>query len=133
MDALLLPVGEEWYAIDLAVVREVVPAPAVTPLPGAPESVLGVVNLRGEVVPVFDTGTLIGVGPAPPDHLVVIETPAGPGALSVTAQPQAVELGASAGPSELASGRGRYAVGIRVVTLLDPAQLLSPDRIALAP
>ena len=34
--ALLLPVGEEWHAIELATVREVLAVPPVAVLPTAP-------------------------------------------------------------------------------------------------
>jgi purine-binding chemotaxis protein CheW len=41
------------YALRLAAVARVVRAAAVTPLPEAPEIVLGVLNLQGEVLPVL--------------------------------------------------------------------------------
>ena len=46
MRALLLPVGADRYALDLTRIYEVVRAPALTALPGAPPGVLGVMNLR---------------------------------------------------------------------------------------
>lgn len=33
-----------------------------TPLPNAPPHMLGIVNIRGEIVPVFDVGALLGFG-----------------------------------------------------------------------
>ena len=42
------------YALPLASVERVVRAVAVTPLPDAPEVILGVINVQGRVVPVAD-------------------------------------------------------------------------------
>jgi purine-binding chemotaxis protein CheW len=45
--------GEE-YAVSLEHVREVIPYDTVTRVPGMPDAVRGVTNLRGSVVPVVD-------------------------------------------------------------------------------
>jgi purine-binding chemotaxis protein CheW len=42
------------YAINIAYVAELLRMVAITPLPASPEWVLGVVNLRGKVIPVID-------------------------------------------------------------------------------
>lgn len=42
------------YAVSLASVREVIRPGDITPVPGAPDDVLGIVNLRGQIVPVLD-------------------------------------------------------------------------------
>jgi len=42
------------YAVSLASVREVIKPGDITPVPGAPDDVLGIVNLRGQIVPVLD-------------------------------------------------------------------------------
>ena len=47
--------GELRYALPLAVVERVVQAVELTPLPGAPDLVRGVINVQGRIVPVFDT------------------------------------------------------------------------------
>lgn len=46
--------AHERYAIESAHVREVVPLENLTPLPCTPAFVLGIVNLRGEIVSVID-------------------------------------------------------------------------------
>jgi purine-binding chemotaxis protein CheW len=50
----LVRIGAESYAIDLKRVEEILPVPALTPLPRAPRFLEGVVRLRGEVLPVVD-------------------------------------------------------------------------------
>ncbi len=59
-------VGEEEYVVDLRRVREVVPPLPVRPVPRAPEAVEGVVDLRGEVIPVVDVRRRFGLPAAPP-------------------------------------------------------------------
>jgi purine-binding chemotaxis protein CheW len=46
--------GEEAYAIDIAMVREIIQMQAITRVPGTPLSMEGVINLRGSVIPVVD-------------------------------------------------------------------------------
>ncbi len=46
--------GDEQYALDIACVREVLRVPSITHVPQMPDFVLGVVNVRGNILPVFD-------------------------------------------------------------------------------
>lgn len=46
--------AEEEYAVDITRVQEVIRVQKITPVPQMPDFVLGVVNIRGSVVPVFD-------------------------------------------------------------------------------
>jgi purine-binding chemotaxis protein CheW len=131
VQALLLPVGADRYALELTAIREVVLAPAVTPLPGAPGAVLGVLNLRGDVVPVLDTAALLGTGRVGRvAFAAVAETDHGPAALAADGEPSTAALGGVAGRSELPAGAGRFAVAGGVVTLLDLEALLAPERLA---
>lgn len=54
LQLLVFLLEEQRFALPLPVVTRVERIVAVTALPGAPEGVLGAVNVRGEVVPVFD-------------------------------------------------------------------------------
>ena len=51
---VVFALDEQRYALFLPAVDTVVRAVEIAPLPKAPEIVLGVVNLRGDVIPVFD-------------------------------------------------------------------------------
>jgi purine-binding chemotaxis protein CheW len=51
---LVFHLGPEIYGVDISMVREIITLPPVTALPLTPDHVLGVINLRGAVVPVFD-------------------------------------------------------------------------------
>jgi purine-binding chemotaxis protein CheW len=57
---LLFGVAGRLCACDLAAVREIIPARAATRLPGAPEWVLGLINLRGTLVTVVDLAVRFG-------------------------------------------------------------------------
>ncbi|HXG51694.1 MAG TPA: chemotaxis protein CheW [candidate division Zixibacteria bacterium] len=51
---LLFTLDDRKYALPLEAVREVVRAVGITPLPEAPAVVLGLIDVRGEIVAVFD-------------------------------------------------------------------------------
>jgi chemotaxis signal transduction protein len=58
-------VGEELYAVSLSDVREVILPPEIVPVPGAGRDVLGVINLRGNVVTVINSRAAFGLGGCP--------------------------------------------------------------------
>ena len=128
--ALLIPVGNDLHALDMTWVREVVATPLVTEVPTAPSSVLGVFNLRGDIVPLFDTAALLGLGTAASgEFAAVVETPKGLAGLVATGIPESVELGQSLGATETEGMIASYAIGSRIATLLDLDALLAPARI----
>src|ERR1700736_2960176 len=129
MRALLIPVGLDLYAVSMESVREVVAAPRLCSLPTAPAAVLGLFNLRGEIVPLFDTAALIGLGRLSAwPFAAVLRTPLGPARLGASRLPEAIVLGESVGPSESHGVTGLYAVGQRLAALIDPEVLLIPAR-----
>ncbi len=71
--------AEETYGIDVMRVQEVLPMSEIAPVPGAPPYVLGIINLRGNVVTVIDTRMRFGLESRETDsasRIVVIETDA---------------------------------------------------------
>ena len=58
---VLLTVDGQTYALPLAAVDRIVRMVEVTPLPGAPEVVEGVVNIQGEVVPIVSIRRRLGL------------------------------------------------------------------------
>ena len=67
-------IGEEEYAIDIMAVREIKGWTDTTALPNQPEFILGVLNLRGTIVPIFDLRCRFGMGltNATTTHVVII-------------------------------------------------------------
>ena len=53
--------GEEEFAVDIAQVQEIIRLQSVTAVPQAPPYVTGVVNLRGNVLPVIDLRARLGM------------------------------------------------------------------------
>jgi purine-binding chemotaxis protein CheW len=56
-------VGKLLTGIDIRHVVQISRVQEITPVPHAPTSVLGVINLRGEVVTEIDLGVLLGLSP----------------------------------------------------------------------
>lgn len=125
-----MPVGSELYALGMDWVREVVATPDVVALVTAPGFVLGLFNLRGQIVPLFDTAALLGVGRvSDATFATVVETPDGLAGLAGTDLPYRSSLGAPIGPSERPGTAGVHRDGDRVVVALDPAVLLTSERL----
>ena len=59
-------VAGQVYALDVSQLREVVRWQPLTPLPGGPTLVEGVIDLHGDVVPVVDLGRALGGSPVEP-------------------------------------------------------------------
>lgn len=53
---MVFEVGAHVFACEMESVREVVPSPPATRLPGTPREVRGLINLRGTIVTVVDVG-----------------------------------------------------------------------------
>lgn len=53
----------ELFGINVFKIREIVAMPAITAMAGSPPNVLGVVNLRGQVIPVIDLPSVVGCVP----------------------------------------------------------------------
>ncbi|MEB1527940.1 chemotaxis protein CheW [Xanthomonas sp. WHRI 7945] len=73
---LRLRCGEQAYALELLKVQEVVLPVPLLALRGTPTAMLGIMNLRGQVVPVIDLGIHLGAAPIEMDMLtrvVVLE------------------------------------------------------------
>jgi len=68
---------DESYGINVMQVQEVLRVSEIAPVPGAPVYVLGIINLRGNVVTVIDTRTRFGLPTAElsdSSRIVIIES-----------------------------------------------------------
>ncbi len=61
LEVLLFSLAAETYAVETRFVREVARFGEFASVPLAPPTLIGVTNLRGEVLPVFDLRPLLGV------------------------------------------------------------------------
>jgi len=133
---VLFRLRAEDYGLPVSVVRTIVRYETPTPVPRAPDGVQGVLNLRGQVIPVVDLGerllgTAIEVTGA--SRIIVIESAFGPVGLAVDAAsevatidsteirpaPQTVLVEATSAAFE-----GVVPLGDRLVVLVDPEKAL---------
>ena len=66
----------EVYGVNVMQVQEVLRISEIAPVPGSQDYVLGIINLRGNVVTVIDTRKRFGIGSKEPDDLsriIVVE------------------------------------------------------------
>jgi purine-binding chemotaxis protein CheW len=127
---ILLRVAGGEYALPLGCVVEVVRMAALTPAPGGPGHVLGLLDLRGRVVPVMDLGTRLGLANGEPGlstPICVVE--AGGHAFGLVAD-AVTDVRPLSGPLERLEGTpadspvaGVTHVGGRLVSVLDPDAL----------
>jgi len=73
---LLFRLNNSVFALDALAVREIIRLPELTPIEEAPGFLVGVVNLRGRILPVMDLDLRFGRAQRPyhlRDHIVVLE------------------------------------------------------------
>ena len=125
-------VGPYRCALDIMLVREVIPARPATPMPGAGPIIEGVVELRGALLPVIDLRRRLGVEAPPPPGKYVVATVGGTGvALGVDAVHDVRRWDAAAvqpPPPSLVAGSvaGVVHTDDEVVLLLDLDHVLDP-------
>jgi len=62
LSLLLFRIADEWYAVRVSDVREIFQEYEITEIPCVPTYVLGVVNVRGEILSVTDSASIMGIG-----------------------------------------------------------------------
>ncbi len=65
--------SREIFGINVFKVREALMMPSITPMPGSPKHVLGVANIRGQIIPVIDLPSVVGCTPQAFNILLVTE------------------------------------------------------------
>lgn len=69
---LTFVLGEETYALDVMTVKEIRGYQPVTKIANAPEFVKGVLNLRGDIVPIIDLRIKFSVGEATYNDFTIV-------------------------------------------------------------
>ena len=67
-------IGEQEFCVNIMSVREIRGWTPATPLPHSPGYVLGVINLRGAVLPIIDLSKRLGMKPVEPSvrHVIIV-------------------------------------------------------------
>lgn len=140
---LTFAISDQDFGIDILSVREIRGWTKETPLPNAPSSVRGVVNLRGQVIPIFDLRVRLNAdAPAPTaSHVVIIvEASAGQYGLLVDAVSDIVSLAddeLQQVPDTVADAEHGFLTALaarneRMVSLLDLDRLVEGRAVAAA-
>ena len=74
LELIAFEIGGQEYCIDVRSVREIRGWTPATPMPQTPDYILGVINLRGAVMPVLDLRRRLGLGKTEPSsrHVIVV-------------------------------------------------------------
>src|ERR1700736_3273209 len=72
LEALVFALGSELYALPANQVHEVRPLGWLTPLPGTPAFLAGLINVRGRIVPLVDLRPLLGIASADGPSMSVV-------------------------------------------------------------
>ncbi|MCL4558395.1 MAG: chemotaxis protein CheW [Deltaproteobacteria bacterium] len=60
-ELLCFPLGSQEYGIELSSVREIIRVKEITPVPNTADFILGIIVLRGEIIPIIDLRKRIGL------------------------------------------------------------------------
>jgi len=126
--ACVFSVGAEPFAFDVRRVREVALLDRLTAVPAAPPQVVGVANLRGDVLPIVDPERLLGVATRRAGRRLRALVVAGGGAhvgiliddvLGLETFDDVLEIGDASRKRYVACALGRLRRSDGLVTLLD--------------
>src|SRR6516162_973534 len=128
-------IGNETYGVRIGSVREIVRVPEITAVPNASETIEGVINLRGKIIPVMDLRKRFGQTDIQPDkknRILVVELENKLVGLIVNSASEVLKIPPSEieSPGSLfADGESSYVTGVgklkgRLIILLDLARLL---------
>jgi purine-binding chemotaxis protein CheW len=128
-------IGNETFGVRIASVREIVRVPEITAVPSAPDTVEGVINLRGKIIPVMDLRKRFGHAATQADkknRILVVELDNKLVGLIVNAASEVLKIPPSeieAPGSVFAEGESSYVTGVgklkdRLIILLDITKLL---------
>jgi purine-binding chemotaxis protein CheW len=132
---LTFGLGNEEYAIDIMVVREIITPVTVRSVPKVPGYIKGIINLRDHVIPIIDLRAKFGMAAIPPTEEtcdIVLDIDGRPVGVVVDRVLEVVDIGADriepapdvGGGVDTSSIRGIGKVGERVIVLLDIAAAL---------
>ena len=130
--------NEEIYGINVMLVQEVLRVTEIAPVPGAPSYVIGIINLRGNVVTVIDTRMRFGLPPQEMDdstRIVIIESENQTVGIVVDSVSEVVDVYANeieTAPNVGNDETARYIEGVvsrseELLILVDLNKLLSDD------
>lgn len=130
---------DEEYSIDILSVQEIIRDMDYTRVPRSPDFVIGVINLRGKVIPVVDLRMRFGLSPSESrssTRIIVIDVGGKTVGLKVDSVSEVLRLPASTvepTPSLVSTGldtdyfKGVGKIDDRLIILLDVDRILTPS------
>ena len=123
------------FGLDIDRVQEITTRTEITPVPGAPRFVLGVINLRGQIIPVLDSRQRFHLAASPPTsrtRIIVLDLAGEPTGFQVDSVAEVVKLddfSLKETPPLVAGVRSEYLAGMvtagsRLITLIDLEKIL---------
>ncbi|MEO6696979.1 MAG: chemotaxis protein CheW [Gammaproteobacteria bacterium] len=130
----------ETYGVNVMQIQEVLRMTEIAPVPGAPDYVLGIINLRGNVVTVIDTRKRFGLEPRETDdatRIVITEIEQQVIGMLVDAVAEVVDVRLSeieTAPNVGNDDSSRFIQGVssregELLILVDLNKLLSPEEL----
>lgn len=130
--------GTEEYAVDILRIKEIKLMQQITKVPKAPDFVEGVINLRGDIVPIIDLKKKLNLGEAVIDEetkIIVVEIEGKMVGMIVDEVSEVIEIEDTklAPPPPIIAGiEGEYLKGVgrmkdKLLILLDITQILTSE------
>jgi purine-binding chemotaxis protein CheW len=134
-------IGKEEYGIDILKVQEILNLPKITTLPKATEFILGVIELRGKILPIVDLSKRFGIETAKDSRAtrsIVVNIKGKEVGLAIDSVSHVVKVESDEiePPPAIVKGiSGRYIVGIAkvgedFVVILDIDQIFSANELS---
>lgn len=118
--------GKEHYALPVDTVLEIAELGEISPVPGSGPAVLGVRNLRGQVLPVFELAAVLGLDrQMPPAQLVVAECDGCRVGLAIDEVTDVGSLPAAANETDSAFLAGSAIVAEQLIGLIDVTRMFA--------
>ena len=122
---LVLTVNAAYFAVPMTSVHQVLRHPIVTRIPLSPIGLIGVLNVRGEIVPLLDTGVLTATGELGQwPFAVLVSGDKEMVAVAADERPVAADFEEPIGPGTHPGEVGVYSNGGRLVVLVDIEELV---------
>lgn len=118
---MVFQLAKEVYGLDINWVREIITVQDITRVPGAPDFVEGVINLRGHVIPVIDLRKRFGLEASVDPRrtrIMVVDVPPHTLGLVVDAVTEVLRI-----PESVVEGAGNVLAGIDVAFISGVAKL----------
>lgn len=141
MQIVCFKIGQEEYGIEILKVQEILKLPKVTKIPKSADFIIGLIDLRGQVIPIIDLSRKFGIGDLDGNsklRAIVVDINGKKVGLAIDSVSHVIKVDSKdiEPPPPIVKGiSGRYIIGIAkvesgFVVILDISQIFSMDEIS---